>query len=137
MKRHLPGLAAAFVLAASAGCSGPDSAASNPFPFSVTSDSGALRIEVAAPSPVVVGTSSVEVTVTSASDGKAMDGMKIAVEPWMPAMDHGTSTPAVKPEGGGKYLVTNLYLYMPGTWDLELSFSGPMTDHADAAFQLQ
>jgi hypothetical protein len=43
----------------------------------------------------------------------------------------------VTAEGGGKYLVTDLYFFMAGTWVLKTTFSGPVTDHAEPTFELQ
>jgi hypothetical protein len=31
---------------------------------------------------------------------------------------------------------TNVYVYMPGRWELKTTFSGPMQDHAAPAFQV-
>ena len=103
----------------------------------VTSDSKALNVELSASPPPTVGTNTVELTVTRVSDGAPEDGLTVAIAPWMPAMDHGTSTPTVTSEGGGKYRVTDLYLFMPGTWVLRTSFSGSMSDHAEPEFEIQ
>jgi len=46
-------------------------------------------------------------------------------------MDHGTSLVAtVAPQGQGLYDVTNVDLFMSGTWDLNLAVSGPVADNA-------
>jgi hypothetical protein len=131
--------ALAAVLALSTACSSPSSSSlSNQFPVTVTSDSGLLRVELTASPAPVVGTDEIEMSVTKLEDGTPLDGMTVAIVPWMPSMDHGTSvTPTVTPEGGGKYLVSDLYLFMAGTWELKISFSGPMSDHAEPTFQLQ
>jgi hypothetical protein len=133
-------LAAALVpLAwASAACSGGTSpAGSGSFPAdpytTMTSDSGALVVDVrTSPQPPSRGTIEVQLTVTKAGDGTPVDGLSLAVEPWMPAMGHGTSTPTVAPQGGGVYLVTEVYLYMPGVWELRTTLAGATTDHATA-----
>jgi hypothetical protein len=131
-------IALALALAACAACSSASSpSAGTSFPFSVTSDSRSLHVELEASPPPVVGTNTLELTVTKVSDGTPQDGLTIAVVPWMPAMDHGSSTPTVTAEGGGKYLVTELYFFMPGTWVLKTSFSGPVSDHAEPEFQIQ
>ncbi len=128
----------ALALAACAGCSSASgSSGSGSFPIMVTSDSKALQVELDASPPPTVGTDTVELTVTRASDGAAQDGLTVTVVPWMPAMDHGTSTPTVTPEGNGKYRVTQLYLFMPGTWVLKTSFSGPLSDHVEPEFEIQ
>jgi hypothetical protein len=127
------------VLALGTACSSPSSSSlSSQFPLTVMSDAGKLRVELTTPESLVVGNDQIEMLVTNMADGSPLDGMTVGVVPYMPAMGHGTSvTPTVTAEGGGKYLVTNLYLFMPGTWELETSFSGPMSDHAEPTFQLQ
>lgn len=104
----------------------------------VVSDSGALRVEtVMSPDPPQRGLDGADLTVTNVGDGGAVDGLTIAVSPWMPAMNHGTSlVPTVTALGSGKYSVTNLDLFMPGHWLLRLSFSGPVTDHAAPAVDI-
>ncbi len=127
------------VLALGTACSSPSSSSlSSQFPLTVMSDAGKLRVELTTPESLVVGNDQIEMLVTNMADGSPLDGMTVGVVPYMPSMGHGTSvTPTVTAEGGGKYLVTNLYLFMPGTWELETSFSGPMSDHAEPTFQLQ
>ncbi|MGD0524696.1 MAG: FixH family protein [Polyangiaceae bacterium] len=121
-------------------CSSPNPAAeTGAFPSdayaTVTSTSGALVLAVrTSPQPPSVGTNEVQLTITHASDGTPVDGLTVAVEPWMPSMEHGTSTTTVTPQGGGVYLVTSVYLYMQGVWALRTTVSGPMSD--DAAPQL-
>ena len=113
----------AHLVWASAACSSASPPPTGTFPVdpytTTTSDSGALVIDVrTSPQPPSRGTNQVELTVTTASDGAPVDGLSLDVEPWMPAMAHGTSTPTVTPEGSGVYLVTEVYLYMPGVWEL-------------------
>jgi hypothetical protein len=122
--RTLPFVFASAALAACAGSAGPKAQV---FPLELESDSGTLHVEVhTSPEPPVRGSNSAELTITNASDGTPVDGLVLAVRPWMPAMNHGTSAePSVAAEGEGKYLVTNLYLYMPGLWELRATLSGP------------
>jgi hypothetical protein len=95
-----------------------------------TSDTGSLTVDVrTCPDPPSRGTNSVELFVAQASDGTPVDGLQLDVVPFMPAMGHGTSTPTIMAEGGGKYLVTEVYLYMPGVWQLRTTISGPLSDH--------
>jgi hypothetical protein len=129
----------AVVLASlAAACSGGADSGAQVFPLELDTDSGALHVEVhTMPEPPVRGSNSVELTITKAADGSPADGLVLDVEPWMPAMNHGTSAkPAVMAEGDGKYLVTNVYLYMPGRWELRTTFSGPTADHATPALQI-
>jgi hypothetical protein len=128
-------VAAGLSAALAAACSSPAPASTAAFPadayVTATSDSSALVLAVrTSPQPPSRGTNEVQLTVTQASDGAPVDGLTLDVEPWMPAMDHGTSTPTVTPQGGGVYLVTEVYLYMPGVWELRTSISGSVTDHA-------
>jgi hypothetical protein len=102
----------------------------------VTTDSGVLRVAVrTSPQPPEVGDDDVELTVTDPS-GNARDGLAVSVKPWMPAMNHGTSETTVTPKGGGKYLVTNVYLYMSGVWQLQIAFSGAVSDHVEPEIEL-
>lgn len=64
------------------------------------------------------------------SDGtqQPVDGLSLVVVPWMPAMGHGASiAPTVTPQGAGDYLVTNVVLPMPGTWELRVTGVGTDT----------
>lgn len=133
MKTSIPGL----VLVLSTACSGA-SPVPDAFPLDMASDSGAFHIEMtASPDPPVVGTDTVEVTITSTADGSPQDGLSVALVPYMPSMGHGTSATTVTPEGGGKYLVSEMYLFMPGVWELKTTITGPVSDHAEPTFQLQ
>jgi hypothetical protein len=127
-------LAAALLFMACA-CSGGSPTGAAPFPAqaytTTTSTSGALALDVrTSPQPPSRGTNAVEMTFTRVSDGQPVDGLTLDVVPWMPAMGHGTSIPEVTAQGGGVYLVTAVYLYMPGVWALQTAISGAMTDHA-------
>ena len=51
-------------------------------------------------------------------------------------MGHGSSAPTVTPQGHGTYLVTEVYLFMPGLWVLETSIAGAASDHVDPQFQV-
>jgi hypothetical protein len=120
-----------------AGCSAAGPGSQGALPLTVTSDAHLLSVEVSATTEPVVGTNTVELTLTRMSDGAPQDGLEVSIVPWMPAMDHGTSTPTVTPKGHGRYEVSDLYLFMPGTWVLKATFSGPMSDHAEPEFQIQ
>jgi hypothetical protein len=118
--------------------SGSNGSVATTFPITLTSDSGALRLELTAtPDPPAVGTDTFELTISNVSDGSPRDDMTVKMTPFMPSMGHGTATTTVSPLGGGKYRVTDVYLFMPGTWELETTFSGPLSDHATPTFELQ
>jgi len=118
-----------------AGCS---SASPTAGPITVTTASGALRIVAQPiPNPPTRGTIEVDLDITDAVTGSPQDGLTLTVTPWMPAMDHGTSiVPSVTARGQGLYDVTNIDLFMSGTWDLDLAFSGSLVDHAVVEFSI-
>jgi hypothetical protein len=115
----------------------PDASSFPAEPFaSATSTSGTLHVALrSSPQPPAVGNDDVQLEITDAS-GAARDGLTVTVKPWMPAHDHGTSETSVTPQGAGKYLVTNVYLYMSGVWQLQIAFSGPVNDDASIEFEL-
>ena len=78
-----------------------------------------------------------QLVVTRVADESPVDGLTLSIQPWMPAMNHGAIAPTVVAQGDGKYLVTELDLFMPGHWQLRTAFSGPMTDHVTPAFDIQ
>ena len=103
----------------------------------VASDGGKLQIAVrSAPyQPLIAGLESLELIVTDASTGAAIDGLSITMTPWMPAMGHGSdTTPVVTGFGQGRYVVTDVSLFMPGEWQLRTQFSGPVTDSVEPTF---
>jgi hypothetical protein len=101
--------------------------------------SGSLHVELrTSPQPPALGTNEAELTITNVTDGKARDGLAVQVVPWMPAMNHGTSViPTITARGNGKYLVTELNLFMPGLWALRTTFSGPIHDDVAPAFSVR
>jgi hypothetical protein len=147
---HLERVAVALALAV-AGCSsggreqgggsGAGSGAPPTFPgdplTTTPTDTGSLRIDVrTSPQPPVRGTIGVELAITNAADGTPVDGLTLDVKPWMPSMGHGSAVPSVTAEGAGKYLVTDVYLYMPGLWQLQTKLSGPVADNATPSFDV-
>ena len=106
---------------------------------SLKSDSGALSIEVrTSPSqPPTRGAASVEYIVRDV-DGAPVDGLSLVVVPWMPAHGHGASVRAtVAAQGGGRYLITGVSLFMAGHWELRSDFSGPRSDHVAPSFEVE
>ena len=107
---------------------------------SLVSDSGKLRIEIrtAPDQPPTRGTSSVEMRVVEVATETPVDGIAFTVVPWMPAHGHGSSVkPTVTAAGGGRYVLTNVDLFMPGRWELRTTFSGGANDSAAPAFDVQ
>ena len=103
----------------------------------IKSDHSLLHVDVLpAPDPPVRGSDTIDLSITNAA-GAPVDGLQIDAQPWMPAHGHGTSvTPTLVAQGGGRYQLENVYLYMAGTWELRLTFSGPETDTATPTFDI-
>ena len=115
-------LAALFALACS---SSPPTTTTFPDAPYVMTMSGDYHIELrTAPSqPPVRGAIDALLSVSDSSG--VASGRAIELTPWMPAMGHGSSTtPIVTPREAGDYLVTNLVLPMPGTWELRVTIDG-------------
>jgi hypothetical protein len=132
-------VAAAFVSAcggAGAPGSGDGSFPATPL-VTLSSETSKLVIEVrtAPDQPPQRGVASVELVVKV--EGAPQDGLDVMSTPWMPAMGHGTSvTPTVTAKGNGTYVLDNVYLYMPGHWELRTSFSGSVSDSATPSFDV-
>jgi hypothetical protein len=123
-------------------CSGGAQPGTTAFPadayLTVMSESAELLVQMrTSPQPPQRGTIGVELVVTSAADGAARDGLIVHVVPWMPAHGHGTSlVPTVMAKSHGRYVLTDVDLFMPGHWELRTTFSGPLTDHVAPAFDV-
>jgi hypothetical protein len=75
------------------------------------------------------------IEIDAASAGTPVDGMSIAVRPYMPQHFHGTTGVGVTPAGGGTYTIAPLNLYMAGYWEItftltDMSGDAPVTDSA-------
>lgn len=132
-----------LVVAACSSSSGSTGAQASPYAgpafATATSMSGTLQVAVRlSQQPPAAGNLEAQLTITSMSDNVPIDGLTLQMVPYMPQMHHGTSvTPEVMAQGGGKYLVTNLYLFMPGLWQLKTTVSGAKTDSVDPQFEVQ
>ena len=104
----------------------------------VRSDSGSLSIAVYAQqgrSPAR-GVNAFRYMITD-SGGAPVNGIQVTVLPFMPAMNHGSSVmPMVSGEGAGAYVVSNVVFAMPGRWELNCTFTGPVTDAAKLSFDI-
>jgi hypothetical protein len=91
--------------------------------------SGALTLTLrASPQPPVRGSDAAEMTFTDGS-GAPVAGLAVTVLPWMTAHGHGTSVqPTVTETDPGVFVVTPLYLYMSGAWDLQTTVAGAIND---------
>lgn len=134
------------VLLALAGCSSsgalssPDAATLPAEPLrAISTDSGKLRIEIRTgpEQPPTRGNQTVEFVVVDAMTGTPAAGLTLDVVPWMPVMGHGTSlTPSVSETSPGTYVLTNVGLFMPGTWELRTNIAGAATDHTAPSFEI-
>jgi hypothetical protein len=129
-------------LASSACAAGTDTAYNGSFPTeaftTVTSESAALSVEVrtAPAQPPTRGLLEVEYRVAEVG-GTPVAGLDLQVVPWMPEMGHGTSTtPQVTDAGGGRYVISNVELFMAGRWDLRTTVRGPRQDSVTPTFQI-
>jgi hypothetical protein len=131
-------LASALALAGVLGCSAdPGNSAPGSFPAtafaSLKSDTGDLTIEVrtAPDQPPVRGLDEVEyrITIASSPAHPPAEGLSLGVVPWMTAMGHGASVaPTVTDDGGGRYVISDLELFMPGEWELRTTIAGASDD---------
>ena len=138
------GLALAWLLLGCGGesSSGAGGGADVVFPAdpltTLKSDHGALAFEVrtAPQQPPARGLSTVEIVATDGA-GKPVDGLVLAVQPWMPEMGHGASTkPSIEAKGDGHYVVSHVACVMPGRWELRTSIAGAVNDSATVTFQI-
>jgi hypothetical protein len=130
---------AGALVSACGGARAPESASFRETPLAVVpSDDMMLSIEVRTlpDQPPERGVASVQLVVKDAA-GMPVDGLDVAALPWMPSMGHGTSiSPMSSAQGKGTYRLDNVYLYMPGHWELRTSFSGTVDDSATPAFDV-
>jgi len=88
----------------------------------LTKPAGTLSVTVAAarPGPPTQGMNEITLAVTD-GEGRAVADARVAVTPVMP--DHGHASaraPVVTPVGDGTYVVRELWLPMPGLWQLAI-----------------
>jgi hypothetical protein len=122
----------------------PTCSATSTFPsaalLTLTGDAGKLTVALtsAPENPPIAGLDCIQLVVTDASTGAPVDGLTATMTPWMPSMDHGASvTPLVSPLGQGRYVFTNVSLFMPGEWELRTQFSGAVTDSVNPTIAVQ
>ena len=115
-------------------CSSADTASTtNAFPASTLSDHEKIAIALTTfpAQPPVAGPASVQLVLTDPRSGKPIEDEQVTLVPWMPTMGHGTDqVPVFHSSGDGRYLFTDVNLFMPGEWQLRLEFSGTVTDSA-------
>lgn len=130
------------IFAGSAGCSSsapaPEGFPAAPLTMLVT-DGQKLKVDLrtSPDQPPTVGVDSVELVVTDGESGAPLDGLTVTMTPWMPAMGHGASVPPeLQAMGKGRYVFTNVSLFMPGEWQLRTQFSGEVSDCVEPIFNV-
>lgn len=86
-------------------------------------DQGALNITLvdSTPGPPLKGDNTWTLQITDLA-GAAQPGATLTVTPYMPDHRHGTSVkPMTTDQGGGKYSVSPLNLFMPGLWTVTIA----------------
>lgn len=108
-------LAVGFLLLA---CSG------DPAPSRNSGQSGELALAASFdPDPSVTGRNTMEIELSDRA-GMAVSGASFAVELWMPAHGHGSSSvPQVVELDAGRYRSEDLIFTMPGEWEVRVAVS--------------
>jgi hypothetical protein len=130
--------AAAVVSACGGASSAPNGSFEGPPLATLSSEDSKLTIEVrtAPDQPPSRGVASVQLVVKNV-EGVLQDGLGVAATTWMPSMGHGSSVdPVTSAKGNGTYVLDNVYLFMPGHWELRTTFSGTVTDRATPSFDV-
>jgi hypothetical protein len=84
-----------------------------------------VEIRTAPSQPPTTGLDGVELVVTDSSNKIPVDGLTVDLVPWMPLMGHGADlTPTTSAKGQGRYVITNVSLFMPGEWQLRFQIAG-------------
>ena len=107
-------------------------------PTPLKSDAGDFLLTIQTdPDPPIRGTNTVTYTVSDAS-ARSVDGLTLAIVPWMPAHGHGTSVhPTIVPHGKGVYEIQDVLFFMPGLWELRSTLTSSVgPDHATPSFTI-
>jgi hypothetical protein len=131
---------AALVLAAAA-CSGGHAASDAGIgDTSLTSQSGALHIEVtSAPNDSPIrGSNRITFDVSAKDSGEPVPELVMHMVPFMPAMGHGSaSEPSSSDLGSGRYEFDDVLLTMPGVWELRTTIDGTEPDYVAPRFDVR
>ena len=88
-----------------------------------------VKLVVSDPIPQDTGfyTWTVEVHTT---EGEPLTGAEVIAKPTMPDHEHGTYPPTTtgKDEGGGRYRLEEMNLFMPGVWQIEIRVNSEADD---------
>jgi hypothetical protein len=122
---------ATAVAALAGGCGGSDATATAEVMLHAEQGpfEGTLRID---PSPPHVGQHQVVVVLSSDPDGQEpLEGATVLLSPWMPAHGHGSlDVEAIEAEPG-VYMADDVWLNMPGIWDLRVQVASSSAEHGD------
>lgn len=90
------------------------------------------------PSPPIRGTNTWTVRITDSS-GAAVAGSTVEISTFMPDHGHSSSVkPTVTEQPDHSYVITNLYLFMPGLWQITAkATTGSLVDSAVFTFCVQ
>jgi len=117
-------LALLAACSSSAGGAGSDTTFPEASLQSLGCDDLQLEIRTAPVQPPTAGLDGVEVVVTDAKTHAPVEGAAVSLVPWMPLMGHGADlTPQCDEKGKGRYVFTNVDLFMPGEWQLRFQVS--------------
>jgi len=107
----------------------PPSFGAQPIQTMTSAACGADFTVFAAPDPIVRGASSLKLVATDSASSAPKLGLGITIVPFMPSMGHGSATtPAVVDQGDGVYLVNDVVMAMPGSWQLRTTIDGACSD---------
>jgi len=94
-----------------------------------------VKLVESTPAPPAKGTNAVTLQLVDAG-GKPLDGLVVAVTPFMPDHGHGSAvTPVVTALGDGKYRVEKIYYPMAGLWRLTVTVTQPTAAPQEVTFQ--
>jgi len=122
------------------GCSSsPSSEDALAYPATAISSLGTYAIEatVDGGAPIVRGVHGVALRVEPLVGGVSAEGLAITIQPWMPAMGHGSPYDgAVLEVGDGDYRAQEVSLFMAGRWELRTTI-GPGGERATLSFDVR
>ncbi|HET9933313.1 MAG TPA: FixH family protein [Polyangiaceae bacterium] len=106
------------------------SGAVEPPPTVVASESGALRVELSSPDGIARGLNRFQFEVLEAADESPATELEFRMQPFMPAMGHGSGgEPEVRSIEAGRYEFSSVLLNMAGRWQLRTTISGARSDY--------
>jgi len=83
-----------------------------------------VRLLSSTPGPPVKGTNRWLVQIEETATAMPLDGLDVAVAPFMPDHQHDTLKVVVTPGEGGTYTFDPVYLFMSGFWEVRMDIRG-------------